>query len=121
MQNTKQANPRRQNGLSRGALMRLGVFSNYTLAAGVFLTACAGLSADNEAWVVDSQTDWTEYVDKKENLEFKKGFAEPTAKTSTFRSTLKSFPERVSAKSIRFDQSMLMIRLLPGTLSVKMG
>ena len=105
MKNTKQSNPRRQNGLFRGALMKLGVFSNYTLAAGVFLTACAGLSADNKAWVVDSQTDWTEYVDQKENLEFKKGFAEPTDKTSTFRSKLKSFPERVSAKSIRFDQS----------------
>jgi len=102
-------------------IMRLGVFSNCTLAAGVFLTAYTGLSADNKAWVVDSQADWTEYVDQKENLEFKKGFVEPTDKTSTFRSKLKSFPERVSANSIRFDQSMLMIRLLPGTLSVKMG
>lgn len=56
-------------------------------------------------WVVDSQEDWEAQSLKKENLEFKKGYADPSAKEATFTSKLKKFAEKRSASSIVFDQS----------------
>ena len=47
------------------------------------------LVSAQDSWVIDSQKEWQEQSLKQENLEFKKGFADPTAKESTYTSKLK--------------------------------
>ena len=61
-------------------------------------------TADN-SWVVDSEKDWQGQTLKSENLDFKKGFADPNQKESTFSSKIKTFNEKKSAKEIIFNQS----------------
>ena len=62
------------------------------------------LNAQNK-WIVDTQEEWQKETLKKENLEFKKGFADPSAKEATFISKIKKFAKKTSASSIVFDQS----------------
>jgi hypothetical protein len=70
----------------------------------LFLSGNSIVLADSP-WVVDSQSDWLQTTADQSNLELKVGLATPTAKTATFRSTLKTFNEPRSAASITIDQS----------------
>ena len=74
-------------------------------AAAVLLTGCANINKSNEAWTIDSQEEWQQAVADKSNLEFKDGMAEPSAKSATFKSKMKSFDEKRSASSITISQS----------------
>ncbi|SMP43590.1 PDZ domain-containing protein [Neorhodopirellula lusitana] len=56
-------------------------------------------------WTIDTQAEWEQSVDSKGQLEIKDGMATPTAKTATFRSTLKTFDDKRSAESITIAQS----------------
>ena len=58
-----------------------------------------------DKWVIDSQEEWQKEVMTKENLEFKKGFADPSSKEASFSSKIKKFDKKTSALSIVFDQS----------------
>lgn len=75
------------------------------IVGGTLWAGCAG--ATEQAWVVDSQQDWEQQAAAQTNLEFKKGFADPTAKVSTYKSKLKTSSNKVSAKSLTFDQSVV--------------
>ena len=58
-----------------------------------------------DAWVIDSQSDWQQAAADQSNLKFDDGLATPTAKEATFQSTMKSFDKKRSADSIAIDQS----------------
>lgn len=66
-----------------------------------------------EPWIVDSQSEWQAAVAEQSNLAFTDGMASPTAKKATFCSTLKTFDERRSAKSITIDQSPVWHNWVP--------
>ena len=67
---------------------------------GIFFNLCA-----TDVWVIDSQKDWQEQVKNKENLEFKNGFADPTAKHAVFTSKMKVFKKKVLVDEIILEQS----------------
>ena len=69
----------------------------------VCLTTTSIFAADK--WVVDSQEDWEKNTDSKENITFKDGEADPSAKTATIKSTIKKFDKKQSAASITIKQS----------------
>ncbi|TWU34097.1 hypothetical protein Q31b_55680 [Novipirellula aureliae] len=71
----------------------------------IFCLAIASTLHADDAWVIDSQRDWQQAVADQSNLQFEDGFATPTAKEATLRSTMKSFDEMRSANLITIDQS----------------
>jgi len=62
-------------------------------------------ASTGNAWIIDSQSDWLAAASAQSNLEFKDGFASPTAKEATFRSVLKTFDKKRSAGSLTIGQS----------------
>jgi len=78
--------------------------STFTIA--LLLIACGvQFATAQDSWVIDSQAEWQQNTSDQANLEIKDGVAAPTGKSATFRSTLQTFQEKRSAKSIVFDQS----------------
>ncbi len=69
------------------------------------LLLCSISANAQDSWVIDTQEEWQEQTLKQENLEFKDGFADPSAKVATFTSKLKSFKRKKSATELVFDQS----------------
>ena len=61
--------------------------------------------ATGEAWVVDTQDEWTEGLQKKDGLEISDGMATPTATKAELQSVLKTYPEKKTASSITISQS----------------
>jgi len=57
------------------------------------------------AWVINAQQDWVDNVEKQTNLEIIKGKVVPTATEANFKSTVQTFSEKQSVKSITFSQS----------------
>ena len=66
-----------------------------------------------EDWQTATQEEWKVNKAQAENLEFKDAMASPTAKTATFKSILKSFPEKRSAGSISISQSPVWLNWNP--------
>ena len=56
-------------------------------------------------WTIDSDADWKSNKSEATGLEFKKGMAEPTEKTATFKSAIKRFDVPTQASSISIGQS----------------
>ena len=78
----------------------------------LFLTILSGLlhtqvMAEHQPWVIDSQADWQKQAAAHTNLNFDEGLADPTARESTFRSRIKVFDTKRSARSIVFEQSAI--------------
>lgn len=73
----------------------------------VFLLLVVGSSylVAQEPWTIDSQAEWETESDSRSDLEIRGGMAVPTADTATYRSKLKSYAKKRSAKSIEFEQS----------------
>ncbi|MGF1581750.1 MAG: hypothetical protein ACFCD0_20665 [Gemmataceae bacterium] len=71
------------------------------------LVLVIGSFARAEDWSVDTQSEWTAAVGSSKNVTIKGGTVIPTAKTATFRSKLKRFDNKRSAKSIVLEQSPL--------------
>ena len=67
--------------------------------------ASVSWAAAGDPWTIDSQDDWQASTDAQSNLEIKDGMASPTAKAATFRSKLKTFKEKQSAKDLTISQS----------------
>jgi len=80
-----------------------------SITSALLLSSCSAVkqTEEKQAWVIDSQQEWKQQSEAQTNLDFKEGFAEPNAKVSTFRSTIKKFPDKRSASSITFDQSAI--------------
>ena len=76
----------------------LGVFQSLLIASDPPTT-------DDDSWSIDSAEDWKQNTSTSEGLEFKDGMATPTKDVATFKSVLKRFEKKRSAKSIRFEQS----------------
>ncbi len=57
-----------------------------------------------ETWVLSSQDDWTRQADVITHMEVKDGVLTPTAETAAFRSSVKTFKEKRTLKSIVFEQ-----------------
>ena len=58
-----------------------------------------------DAWTIESQEDWQANIAEQSNLDITKGKIIPTAKEATFKSSMKKFAKKRSAKSITFSQS----------------
>ena len=73
------------------------------------LAVCMGVvhcsHADSDVWKVGTQEDWVANTEELSRIEIVEGMAKPTEKTATFRSVLKRFDEKQSAKSIVIEQS----------------
>ena len=76
----------------------LGVFQSLLIASDPPTT-------DDGSWSIDSAEDWKQNTSTSEGMEFKDGMATPTKDAATFKSVLKRFEKKRSAKSIRFEQS----------------
>jgi hypothetical protein len=76
-----------------------------TVVVSTAISATTPPALAQQTWTVDSHSDWEGATEDQTHLEFKDGMATPTAKTATFKSKLKSFSEKRSAKSITVSQS----------------
>ena len=78
-----------------------------TIVSLINICLCSILPAANaqNAWIVDSQSDWVDQTLSQSHLTFKDAMAVPTGKTATLQSKIKSFDEKRSAKSITITQS----------------
>lgn len=81
----------------------------FTLTTIVVLLSCAVArhTSAQESWIIDSQADWQNNIAEQSQLEIKAGVVAPKARSATFRSVVKRFDQKQTAKSIRFDQSPL--------------
>ncbi|TWU37910.1 hypothetical protein Q31b_46990 [Novipirellula aureliae] len=79
---------------------------NDGLLIGLLAISSVACAADT-TWTIDSQAEWEQQTDSKTQLELKDGLVAPTAEQVTFSSTLKTFSQKRSAKSITIDQSVL--------------
>lgn len=69
------------------------------------LLLCAPSLLIAEEWKTETQDEWTANKAGGENIELKDSMATPTAKSAVFKSVLKTFAEKRSAKSITVSQS----------------
>jgi len=58
-----------------------------------------------KTWIIDTNTQWSQAHDSSTNIVFADGFAEPNQPTASFKSIMKTFPEKKQAKTITFTQS----------------
>ncbi len=75
------------------------------VAVAALTLVSASMTWASDAWVVDSQDDWTGAKAKQSNLQVKDGVAIATGKTASFASKVKRFDRKRKATSITFDQS----------------
>ena len=66
---------------------------------------CMNTLCHAEDWTIDSDADWKSNTGETAGLEIKKGMAEPTEKTATFKSAIKRFDVPTQARSISIGQS----------------
>jgi len=71
----------------------------------VLLLTMLSLATAQEAWVVESQSDWDQNTDSKTGVEILDGVVSPTEASGTILSTMKRFDTKRSAQSIVFEQS----------------
>ena len=83
----------------------------FLLLTFILFTACGVQQAQNtgssttDSWTIESQEDWQANMAGQSNLDIKKGKVMPTAKEAIFKSSMKKFAKKQSAKSITFSQS----------------
>lgn len=58
-----------------------------------------------EKWTIYSQKEWEDYTEIAENMNIDDGFVKPVSSTAIFKSKVKRFKTKQSAKSIVFEQS----------------
>ncbi len=63
------------------------------------------VSSLEDEWLIDSQEDWQQNMANQTNLKIDDGKAEPTSEKATFQSSIKTFAQKRSMKTIRFSQS----------------
>ena len=66
---------------------------------------CTNTLCHAEDWTIDSEADWKSNTGEATGLDFKKGMAEPTEGTATFKSAFKRFEVPTKASSISIGQS----------------
>ena len=71
----------------------------------VVLLAGSAAGKNNNDWRIDSTEQWTQSARQSEGLAFDDGLATPTADTGLYRSVVRTFPQKRSARSIVFEQS----------------
>ena len=69
----------------------------------LFITLPALVLAD--PWVVSTDDDWKAAKGYAENLKIAEGCAKPTAEQGSFKSIIKTFPEKRKLSSATFEQS----------------
>jgi len=74
------------------------------VAVATVFTACTTDKA-TDTWTIDSQEEWQVNAADHTSLEIEDGMAIPSAGKATFRSKLKTFEEKQSARSLLIDQS----------------
>ncbi len=67
--------------------------------------AMALLAHADSAWVIDSQTEWTENLGAQTGLDIADGRVSPVGKEAAFSSVLKRFDQKTSIRSIEISQS----------------
>ena len=78
-----------------------------SIITAILFASCMDSAAAEDPWVIDSQAEWQKCTATQSNLKIEEGIATPTQKQATFRSRLKTFREKQSARSISFDQSAI--------------
>ena len=73
----------------------------------LLLLAISPFTNADDVWVIDSQAEWQNSAAAMSEVEIKDGIASPTAEKAMFQSTINSFDEKRSAKSIVIDQSTI--------------
>ncbi|GAA3651387.1 hypothetical protein [Flavivirga jejuensis] len=79
-----------------------------SMVIGFISSSCASKKqsvAVSSIWVIASQNDWEVNIANQSNINISKGRIVPTSKNATFKSIIKQFPDKRSAKSITFSQS----------------
>ncbi|MEO0453450.1 MAG: hypothetical protein AAFY98_04860 [Verrucomicrobiota bacterium] len=89
--------------LPAGAVQAVAGNQESSLVSNTLRTECT--SDFGEKWIVDSAEDWSEHTASSSHLQFSDGFAEPTADTAAFSSTVKTFSEKLQPRSVTFTQS----------------
>ncbi|TWU58594.1 Glycosyl hydrolases family 43 [Rubripirellula tenax] len=81
--------------------------NQYFLSSIVAVSLCSLVSTANaqNAWTVDSQSDWVDGMASQSDVKIQDGMAVPTGQTAALQSKLNSFDEKRSAKSITVTQS----------------
>lgn len=64
-------------------------------------------ATEQDRLIINSQEEWTSSIEKVSSIEFKNGFATPSSKYSSLTSSLKTFKNPRSIKSISITQSPL--------------
>ncbi|CAA6677779.1 MULTISPECIES: hypothetical protein [unclassified Lentimonas] len=81
-------------------------------SAALFLGSQA-VFADEGAWTIDTQQEWTQNVENQDGLEIADGMASPVAETAILKSRLKSYTEKRRAKSVTVSQSSVWLNWQP--------
>lgn len=82
------------------------IFNNFLLVTMLSMNMlCMNTACHANDWTIDSDADWKSNTSEATGLEFKKGAAEPTEETATFKSTIKRFDTQTQAGSISIRQS----------------
>ncbi len=91
---------------------RIQISNAFLLAFTTLLFAACGVqqaqnidSSKGNTWTIESQEDWQANIAEKSNLEISEGKVIPTEKEAVFKSSMKKFTKKKSAKSITFSQS----------------
>ncbi|MGD7654262.1 MAG: hypothetical protein ACQCXQ_13670 [Verrucomicrobiales bacterium] len=77
--------------------------STHTLAAGLTLGATLAIT-HAAAWTI-GKDDWKQAVESSDGITIEGGYAAPTGKSGTLRTTMRTFAEKTSAKSLVVRQS----------------
>ena len=67
--------------------------------------AFSSLTSFADTWKIDTQTEWTENLSKKDGLKISEGLVSPSEKSAVLSSIIKRFDKKRSAQSIEFAQS----------------
>lgn len=79
----------------------------------ICLTLLTSFATAQETWTVDSHAQWKNAAESSARLEFKDGMATPTDSQARFKSKLKTFDQKRSAKSITVSQSPIWLNWEP--------
>ncbi len=76
-----------------------------SLTIGIILAMSGTLSAVENEWRIDTADEWKAATAKSENVEFKDGFAAPTAETAVYTSVVKTFGKKQRFGKMTLSQS----------------
>ena len=84
-----------------------------TLVPFLSLLATSAIHAKEVMWDLDDEAQWKKNLDSSDGLVFENGSVAPEEKTATFRTTLKTFDGKQSAKSLTIRQSPIWQNWIP--------